>query len=38
VAPMVPAPDAHLIDTSSLNPAQVFERIDELLKTRGLLR
>ncbi|MCC2655014.1 MAG: (d)CMP kinase [Panacagrimonas sp.] len=38
VAPLVPAPDAIEIDTSSLNPAQVFERIDELLKTRGLLR
>lgn len=38
VAPLVPAPDAVEIDTSSLNPAQVFERIDELLKTRGLLR
>ena len=38
VAPLVPAPDAVEIDTSSLNPAQVFERIDELLKTRGFLR
>lgn len=38
VAPLVPAPDAYLIDTSLLNPAQVFERIDELLKTRGFLR
>lgn len=38
VAPLVPAPDAVEIDTSSLNPAQVFERIDELLKTRGLVR
>lgn len=38
VAPLVPAPDAHLIDTSLLNPVQVFERIDELLKTRGLFR
>ena len=37
VAPLVPAPDAVEIDTSLLNPAQVFERIDELLKTRGLL-
>lgn len=35
VAPLVPAADAVEIDTSSLNPAQVFERIDELLKTRG---
>lgn len=38
VAPMVPAPDAVEIDTSSLSPAQVFERIDELLKTHGLIR
>jgi cytidylate kinase len=38
VAPLVPAPDAVEIDTSLLNPAQVFERIDELLKTRGFLR
>lgn len=37
VAPLVPAPDAVEIDTSLLNPAQVFERIDELLKTRGLV-
>lgn len=35
-APLVPAPDAVEIDTSFLNPAQVFERIDELLKTRDL--
>ena len=38
LAPLVPAPDAVEIDTSFLNPAQVFERIDELLKTRGLFR
>lgn len=38
VAPLVPAPDAHLIDTSSLIPAQVLEQIDELLKDRGLIR
>ncbi len=38
VAPLVPAPDAVEIDTSFLNPDQVFERIDELLKTRGLFR
>jgi cytidylate kinase len=38
VAPLVPAPGAVEIDTSLLNPAQVFERIDELLKTRGLCR
>ncbi|MGQ0697367.1 MAG: (d)CMP kinase [Panacagrimonas sp.] len=37
-APLVPAADAVEIDTSLLNPAQVFERIDELLKSRGLLR
>lgn len=37
VAPLVPAPGAVEIDTSLLNPSQVFERIDELLKTRGLL-
>lgn len=36
VAPLVPAPDAVLIDTSTLNPTQVFERIEELLKARGL--
>ena len=35
VAPLVPAPDAVEIDTSLLSPAQVFERIEELLKTRG---
>ncbi|MGQ0530206.1 MAG: (d)CMP kinase [Panacagrimonas sp.] len=37
-APLVPAPDAVEIDTSLLNPIQVFERIDELLKTRGFIR
>ncbi len=37
-APLVPAPDAVEIDTSSLSPAQVFEKIDELLKTRRLFR
>ncbi|MGB0954870.1 MAG: (d)CMP kinase [Panacagrimonas sp.] len=35
VAPLVPATDAHLIDTSSLIPSQVFERINDLLKARG---
>lgn len=38
VAPLAPAPDAVEIDTSLLNPSQVFERIDELLKTRGIVR
>ena len=37
-APLVPASDAVEIDTSSLSPDQVFEKIDELLKTRGFLR
>lgn len=37
-APLVPASDAVEIDTSSLTPVQVFDRIDELLKTRGLVR
>lgn len=37
-APLVPAPDATLIDTSFLSPHQVFEKIDEILKTQGLLR
>tara|TARA_R110000787_G_scaffold107489_19_gene215483 strand:+ start:581 stop:1270 length:690 start_codon:yes stop_codon:yes gene_type:complete len=35
LAPMVPAADAIEIDTSSLSPSQVFERIEKLLKTRG---
>lgn len=34
LAPLVPAADAIEIDTSSMNPSQVFERIEELLKTR----
>lgn len=38
VAPLVPALEAVQIDTSSLIPSQVFERIDELLKVRGLVR
>ena len=38
LAPLVLEADAIEIDTSSLNPAQVFERIDELLKTRRFLR
>jgi cytidylate kinase len=37
VAPLVPASDAILIDTTPLDPTQVFERIDELLKERGFL-
>lgn len=38
VAPLVPAHDAVEIDTSLLSPAEVFERIDELLKTCGFTR
>jgi cytidylate kinase len=38
VAPLVPASDAILIDTTLLNPTQVAERIDDLLKDRGFLR
>jgi cytidylate kinase len=38
VAPLVPAADAVVIDTTTLNPTQVFEVIDEALKIRGLLR
>ena len=37
VAPLVPATDAILIDTTLLNPQQVAERIDDLLKDRGFL-
>ena len=36
-APLVPAADAVEIDTSLLNPAQVFEQIDKLLKIRGFI-
>lgn len=38
VAPLVPASDAILIDTTFLNPTQVAERIDGLLKDRGFLQ
>lgn len=38
VAPLVPASDAILIDTTLLNPTQVAQRIDDLLKDRGFLR
>lgn len=38
VAPLVPASDAILIDTTLLNPTQVAERIEDLLKDRGFLR
>lgn len=38
VAPLVPASDAILIDTTFLNPTQVAERIDDLLKDRGFLQ
>ena len=37
VAPLVPAQDAVTIDTTSLLPAAVLEKVDELLKSRGLL-
>ncbi len=37
VAPLVPASDAILIDTTLLNPTQVAERIDDLIKDRGFL-
>lgn len=37
VAPLVPASDAILIDTTFLSPTQVAERIDDLLKDRGFL-
>jgi len=38
VAPLVPASDAILIDTTFLSPTQVSERIDDLLKDRGFLQ
>ena len=38
VAPLVPASDAILIDTTFLNPTQVAECIDDLLKDRGFLQ
>lgn len=37
VAPLVPARDAVTIDTTSLPPAAVLAKVDELLKSRGLL-
>lgn len=37
VAPLVPAKDAVTIDTTSLPPAEVLAKVDELLKSRGLI-
>ena len=37
VAPLVPAEDAVTIDTTSLPPAKVLAKVDELLKSRGLI-
>ena len=37
VAPLIPAEDAVMIDTTSLTPAQVLAKVDELLKSRGLI-
>ena len=37
VAPLVPAQDAVTIDTTGLPPAAVLAKVDELLKSRGLL-
>jgi cytidylate kinase len=37
VAPLVPAEDAVTIDTTSLPPAEVLAKVDELLKSRGLI-
>lgn len=37
VAPLVPAWDAVTIDTTSLPPAAVLAKVDELLQSRGLL-
>lgn len=36
LAPLVPAPDAVLIDTTALGPAQVLQKVRELLAQRGL--
>ncbi|HVT37327.1 MAG TPA: (d)CMP kinase, partial [Nevskiaceae bacterium] len=36
-APLVPARDAVTIDTTSLPPADVLAKVDELLQSRGLL-
>ena len=37
VAPLVPASDAVTIDTTSLPPTEVLAKVDELLKSRGLI-
>lgn len=37
VAPLVPASDAILIDTTHLNPTQVADRVEGLVKDRGFL-
>ncbi|PTU31093.1 (d)CMP kinase [Stenotrophobium rhamnosiphilum] len=37
VAPLVPASDAVTIDTTSMPPAEVLAKVDELLKSRGLI-
>jgi cytidylate kinase len=37
VAPLIPAEDAVMIDTTSLSPAEVLAKVDELLKSRGLI-
>lgn len=37
IAPLIPAEDAVTIDTTSLSPAEVLARVDELLKSRGLI-
>ncbi|MGH8506513.1 MAG: (d)CMP kinase [Stenotrophobium sp.] len=37
VAPLIPAEDAVTIDTTSLPPAEVLAKVDELLKSRGLI-
>jgi cytidylate kinase len=37
IAPLFPAEDAVTIDTTSLLPAEVLEKVDELLKSRGLI-
>lgn len=35
-APLVPAADAILIDTTTLSPSQVLARVDEILRRKGL--
>lgn len=37
IAPLIPAEDAVTIDTTSLSPAEVLAKVDELLKSRGLI-